>query len=368
VSEDAASALPRTRRFLEAELRDGRRVRGAQVCARVKGRAPAELALGDAGLGRAVATDTVFKVYCTTKPVTAVAVAGLVDQGRIDLDEPLSRRLPAYPALGRAGITARHLLTHTAGLHATTATHMEVIPTALRPRYLEEVEVMPGWQVGLDAGYSEVVGWLLLGQLIEHVTGRLLADHLRTCVLGPLGMGSTWFGMDDEVYDQVSERLGVNYDLRTPRAYPVLMEVGRRVCAEVNCAYGGYTTAADLARFYGRLSARLDGADDPSLPSRSTLVEFCSPARAPVYDQVLARECQYGLGFMVDLAGHEFGHSCSRRSFGHSGWLGSSYAFADPAHGLAVGVLLNGIIEAGPSFARRPALTDALYADLGLGR
>jgi CubicO group peptidase (beta-lactamase class C family) len=366
VSADVVPALTRTRQFLEAELRDGRRVRGAQVCARVGGRAPVELALGDAGLGRTVATDTVFKVYCTTKPVTAVAVAGLVDQGRIDLDEPLSRRLPAYPALGRAGITARHVLTHTAGLHVPTAVHLELVPTALRARYLEEVEVAPGWQVGLDAGYSEVVGWLLLGQLVEQATGRSVADHLRTCVLDPLGMDSTWFGMSDEMYDRVSERLGVNYDLRTPRAFPVLMEVGRRVCADVNCSYGGYTTAADLALFYARLLARLGGSDDAALPSRSTLVEFCSPARAPVYDVVLARECQYGLGFMVDLAGHHFGTSCSPRSFGHSGWLGSSYAFADPAHDVAVGVVLNGIVLPGPSFARRPALTDALYADLGL--
>ena len=131
-------------------------------------------------------------------------------------------------------------------------------------------------------------------------------------------------------------------------------------------AYGGYTTAADLARFYARLLAQLGGEEDPALPSRSTLVEFVSPARAPVHDEVLARTCQYGLGFMVDLAGHEFGESCSRRSFGHSGWLGSSYAFADPAHDLAVGVVLNGIVNAGLSFARRPAITDALYADLGL--
>jgi hypothetical protein len=51
---------------------------------------------------------------------------------------------------------------------------------------------------------------------------------------------------------------------------------------------------------------------------------------------------------------------------GHSGWLGASYAFADPAHDLAVAVMLNGIVDVGRSFTRRPALTDALYANLGL--
>ena len=358
--------LPTTRRVLEAELRDGRHLRGAQVCALLGDRPAVELALGDAGLGRPVRADTVFKAYCTTKPVTAVAVAGLVDQGRLDLDDPVSRRLPGYPRLARAGITARHLLTHTAGLHAATAVHVEITPTAARPGFLEGLEPPPGWHVGLDAGYSEAAGWSLLGQLVEQVTGRPVGAHLRSCVLEPLGLDSTWFGMGDDEYDRVVDRLGVNYDLRAGRAYPVLMEVSRRVCTETNCAYGGYTTAADLARFYARLLARLGGADDPALPSRSTLVEFCSPARAPVYDHVLARECQYGLGFMVDLAGHHFGRSCSRRSFGHSGWLGSSYAFADPSADLAVGVVLNGIVAADRSFTRRPHITDALYQDLGL--
>ena len=357
--------LPRTRRLLEQELRDGRHARGAQVCAVVGDRPAVGLALGDAGLGRAMRTDTVFRVYCTTKPVTAVAVAGLVDEGRIDLDEPLSRRL-SFPVLARAGLTARHLLTHTAGLHGVSAVHHELTATALRPGLLERAAPPPGWQVGLDAAYSEVVGWLLLGQLIEQVTGEPVGRRLRRCVLDPLGMESTWFGMGDDEYDAVAGRLGVNYDLRGARPYPVLMETGRRICGETNCAYGGYSTAADLARFYSRVGARLAGADDPALPRRSTLVEFCAPARPPVHDHVLGRTCQYGLGFMVDLAGHHFGTRCSARSFGHSGWLGTSYAFADPTHDLAVGVVLNGIVDEERSFTRRPAITDALYEDLGL--
>jgi CubicO group peptidase (beta-lactamase class C family) len=166
-----SSELPRTRRLLDAEVAEGRHVRGAQVCAVVGDAPPVELALGDAGLGHAMRTDTVFRVYCTTKPLTAVAVAGLVDEGRIDMDEPLSRRLP-HPVLRRAGITARHLLTHTAGLHGATAVHHEMTATAFRSGLLEGLEPPPGWHVGLDAGYSEWAGWMLLGQLIEQTTGR----------------------------------------------------------------------------------------------------------------------------------------------------------------------------------------------------
>jgi hypothetical protein len=85
-----------------------------------------------------------------------------------------------------------------------------------------------------------------------------------------------------------------------------------------------------------------------------------------VFDEVLDRECEYGLGFMTDLAHHAFGPMCSPSSFGHSGNVGSSFAFADPEHDLAVAVVFNGIVDSESSFLRRPAVVGALYHDLGL--
>jgi hypothetical protein len=57
---------------------------------------------------------------------------------------------------------------------------------------------------------------------------------------------------------------------------------------------------------------------------------------------------------------------CSPSSFGHSGNVGSSFAFADPEHDLAVAVVFNGIVDSESSFLRRPAVVGSLYADLGL--
>jgi CubicO group peptidase (beta-lactamase class C family) len=170
--------------------------------------------------------------------------------------------------------------------------------------------------------------------------------------------------MTDQEFIHNFDRIGMNFDLRRDRSLPLLLERTQRWCTECNCAHGGYTTARDLARLYSGVLAQLNGACEPGLPSTEVLRQFCSRARPRLYDRVLRRECEYGLGFMVDLAEHEFGDACSPGSFGHSGWLGGSFGFADPARHVAVGVVLNGIVDHEISFARRRALVQTLYDEL----
>jgi hypothetical protein len=185
--------------------------------------------------------------------------------------------------------------------------------------------------------------------------------------------------MTPHEYRAVLPRLGVNCDMHDLAGLPMLFERSSRVCTETNPAHGGYTTARDLSRFYSRILERLgdayddldagldvvdDGERGGGLPSRTTLLEFCSTARPTVFDQVLDRECAYGLGFMTELHQHAFGDHCSIESFGHSGNVGSSFAFADPRRGLAVGVMFNGLVSHEAAFLRRRALVNAMYEDL----
>ena len=306
---------------------------------------------------------TVFRVYCTIKPVLAVAVAKAVDGGLVDLDEPLDQRFPEIRGVA-GGVTPAHVLTHTAGLHRPMGLEMELVAPAKRRSVVEGSSRPPTWRIGADAAYSEYVGWHVLGWLLEDVTGEPLGPYLRRTLLAPLGLDDTWIGMAPEEYRAVLPRLGVNHDLRDLQGFPLLAERGERMCTEVNPAHGGYTTARDLAHFYAQLCERLSGAGADALPSSATLQRFCSTVRPPTYDQVLDRVCPYGLGFMTSLADHAFGEVCSASSFGHSGNVGSSFAFADPDHALAVAVVFNGIVDHESAFVRRPALIRALYADL----
>ena len=108
-----------------------------------------------------------------------------------------------------------------------------------------------------------------------------------------------------------------------------MLERGQRMCTEVNPAHGGYTTADDLARLYALL--RPTRRRRPPLPAvvghPAPVHHLDGPDR---FDEVLDRDCEYGLGFMTGLAGHAFGRWCSPSSFGHSGNVGASFAFADP--------------------------------------
>jgi CubicO group peptidase (beta-lactamase class C family) len=366
VTEAAAAAFPRAMERLEVELEDGTMLRGAQVCVSVGGDRVLDVAVGDAGAGTTMSPDTVFRAYCAMKPVTALAVARLVDDGALDLDLELGSVLPSVEALAPGDVTLRSVLNHTAGLQRPAAFEIEVVPEARRRQVVDRAGRPPHWKVGRQAGYSEFVGWHLIGRLLEAVTGEELRTHLRADVIEPLGLTSTWVGMTEDDYERVESRLGVNWDLRGHRPVPVLLERARRWCLETNCAYGGYTTARDLDRFYRAVLQQVQGAGVDRLPSASTMAEFVSNARPRTYDEVLARECDYGLGFMVDLAGHHFGRACSPSSFGHSGWLGGTFAFADPDHDLVVAAVLNGIVDSETSFVRRPSFVRAIYTDLGL--
>lgn len=359
--------FPVTTAFLEHDVDDERGLSGVQIDVRVRGEQVFSLAMGSAGT-RPVTDVTVFRGYCALKPVTAVAIAKLVDAELLDLDQPLSSLLPTVRVLAEDPITLRHVMTHTAGLHVPSGRDVELVPPEMRRELFEQAPGVKPWRIGHDAGYSEAFGWHLLGRVIEVVTGEALRDHLRASVLDPLEMTSTWIGMTEAEYAANHQRVGLNYYYHYLRGQPVplLIEQSERWCCEVNCAYGGYTTARDMARFYAALAARLNGAADPNLPSPDTLARFCSDARDTTYDAVLLRVCSYGLGFMTSLRDHFFGDLCSERSFAHSGWLGAAFAFADPDHDLAVAVILNRIVATESAFMRRPGLVRALYEDLGL--
>jgi CubicO group peptidase (beta-lactamase class C family) len=356
--------LDETSALLERQIEEGLFTLGAQMAVDVEGQRVLDIALGENGTGRAMTADQVFRVYCTIKPVTSIAVARLVEDGSLDLDEPLVARLPDLRVLD-GGVTLRHVLTHTAGLERPMAVEMELLPVAKRRATVARTIRQAGWRVGRSAAYSEYAGWQVLGWLLEAVTGTALRPYLRRTVLDPLELRSTWVGMTEEEYVDALPRIGLNIDARNLGRYPMVYERSQRVCMETNPAHGGYTNARDLATFYSRLLAGLSGETIAGLPSAAALHTFTSPARPVVFDEVLDRECSFGLGFMTGLSDHAFGDRCSSRSFGHSGIIGASFAFADPERALSVGVVYNGLVGYETAFLRRRALINTLYGDIG---
>ena len=155
--------------------------------------------------------DTVFWIASLTKALTSAAVLGLIEQGRLSLDEPVGEWLPALAAPrvltgfdadgrpltrpARKPITVRHLLTHTSGLayqffSADLLRHQAAVGAeagfdAGAPDVPLVFEPGEGWQYGLGLDWA--------GRLVEAVAGRPFAACLEEQVLGPLGMTDTAF-------------------------------------------------------------------------------------------------------------------------------------------------------------------------------
>ncbi|WP_314431001.1 serine hydrolase domain-containing protein, partial [Microbacterium lacticum] len=132
-----------------------------------------------------------FDLASLTKIATAMAALTLVEDGRIDLDEPVAPYLEVGSGLGASGITLRHLLTHTAGMPATSSAWRDGI--ARRP-LVESVLALPlAAPPGVTHCYS-CAGYIAVGVLIETLTGTPLDAAIRERVIDPAGAATLTYG------------------------------------------------------------------------------------------------------------------------------------------------------------------------------
>jgi CubicO group peptidase (beta-lactamase class C family) len=169
---------------------------GAAVTLYVRGRRVVDLygGLADTRTGRPWTAHTPAVVFSCTKGILAICAYLLVQQGRLDLDVPVTRYWPGFGRHGKADIPVRWLLTHQAGLPALdrSLTLDEVL--AWDPVIAAIEAQTPLWQPGTAHSYhSMTYGWLV-GEVIHRVTGQLPGAYFRDTVAGPLGL-RTWLGL-----------------------------------------------------------------------------------------------------------------------------------------------------------------------------
>jgi len=148
--------------------------------------------------GRAVTPQTPFQLASLGKPMTGVAVMQLVEAGKIDLDAPVQRYLPAFriaDAAASAQITVRQLLYHTSGLPGTVG--MEYVlsgdarPDALEARVGALHAVSLNRPVGASWEYSNA-GYQILGLIVQQVSGQSYEGYMREHLFTPLQMQQTY--------------------------------------------------------------------------------------------------------------------------------------------------------------------------------
>jgi CubicO group peptidase (beta-lactamase class C family) len=315
---------------------DAQRCAGMAVLISRRGR-PAFLDVtGNADLARGtpLAEDTIFRIYSMTKPLTSVAIMILYEEGRFQLDDPVSRFIPAFEGQrvftggsrskmetepAARGITFRDLLTHTSGL---TYGFMEATPvdgayrankidfqiqdTSLR-ELVEKAAAIPLLaQPGTRWNYS--IATDVLGYLVEVISGQPFPDFLRERVIRPLGMVDT----DFHVPEAKHARLAANY-APDGKGGLVLMDdpaTSRYLAPRRVCSGGGglVSTLADYERFCrfmlgkGTLDGvRLLGRKTVELMTANHLGGDMAAMGTARFSETTYEGIGFGLGFSVML-------------------------------------------------------------------
>ena len=338
-------------------LFDGTQQRGAALCVQIGGETVVDLWAGVAdNQGEQVwHSDTLVNLFSCTKTFTGVAALQLVEEGKLQLDEPVGRVWPEFAVNGKEAITLRQLLCHRAGVPA--------IRRPLAAEALYDWDIMtaalaaeePWWTPGTDQGYAAMTyGWLV-GELLRRVDGCGPGESIVRRTAVPLGL-DFHVGLDDseahrvayltrtknDFGDAAAQRLfkalmsePESISVRAFNNPPSIMSSGnkpewRRMAQP---AANGHGNARSLAGFYTGL---LQG----KLLDESLLREMTSEHSAGE-DRTLLAATRFGLGCWLDqpnVANATFG--MGPRAFGHPG-AGGSVGFADPERELAFGFVTN---------------------------
>lgn len=141
-------------------------------------------------------TDMVFRIGSVTKQFTAVAILQLVQQGKISLQDEITRFIPDYPTQGKK-ITVEHLLNHTSGIKSYTDMP-SWLPSVQEKDFTpkELIDLFKDQPMDFDPGTQYAYcnsGYILLGYIIEKVSGMSYSEYITKKVFKPAGMKSSFY-------------------------------------------------------------------------------------------------------------------------------------------------------------------------------
>ena len=281
---------------------------------------------------------TLWDIASLTKVVaTTSSAAFLVDRGRLQLDAPVQRYLPHFTGPGKERVTVRMLLDHTSGLPAGLDPRQRRMPPdsifALVLR--TPLRRSPGTR----AQYSDLNA-ILLGRIIEAISGRSLDRFAADSIFGPLGMFETRFLPPMALRRRIAPT-------SQWRGSPLAGEVNDRTSGWLGGVAGHagvFTTATDLARYAQWWLRR--GATSAGIPLvRSATVDTFLAPRAVAFPRLLGWESRG----TQEYTPSPYGTLPSADAYGHTGYTGTML-WIDPDRDLFVVLLTNRVF--GPRVAK----------------
>ncbi len=268
---------------------------------------------------------TIYDLASLTKVVaTTSAIMILVDDGRVDLDAPVQRYLPEFVGEGKEQVTVRHLLLHRSGLRSFLPLD-ERASTADEARSLVLAESIR-WPAGTRMVYSDLNA-MLLGWIVQRVSGTSLSDFVDAHLFGPLGMSQTMFSPPKSKRNHIA---------------PVGLWRGHVIAGELHdqnaVRLGGvsghaglYSTGQDLATWAQLLLNNGQSARGVQLFDTGTVQMFTERASDN-------RALGWEMNDTTQVA--STGSLLSARAYGHGGYTGTSI-WIDPQRDVFVILLTN---------------------------
>ena len=271
--------------------------------------------------------ETVWDLASLTKVIgTTSAMMQLVEQRKVALDSPVVRYLPEWTARGAERITIRHLLTHSAGLPAWRPFYKEA--TSADDAWAKLFATAPDTLPGVRFLYSDL-GFMLLGKVVERVSGEPLSQYDTAHVFRPLGMTdirylppSSWHGRIAPTEQDPWRQRHLRGEVHDENAAMV---------GGVSGHAGLFASGRDLVRF-ARMYLGYGTLDGRRVFDSATVAMFTR-----LQDSTISRRA---LGWETPTGGNSAGHQLSGAAFGHTGFTGTSL-WMDPKQGIFVLLLTN---------------------------
>ena len=300
----------------------------------------------------AMTPETIFDLGALTEVVaTTTCIMRMEKLGQIKLNDPVAKYIPAFAQNGKEDVTIRMLLTHYSGLPA-------------------DLDLKESWN-GTDEGYNRVnaaklanapgstfvysdVGFVVLGELVQKVSGMPLDQYAQTYVFGPLGMTNTRFNPPQAWQSRIAPTQRDEHTGMTLRG--TVHDPTARQMNGVAGDAGLFSTADDLAKF---AQAMLNGGAPILSP---LIVEKMTTPQQPVNMPNVR-----GLGWDIDSPfSSNRGELLPVGSFGHTGYTGTSL-WIDPTTNTYIVLLTNSLqLKTGSVIALRTEVATAVAAVLQL--
>ena len=271
---------------------------------------------------------TLYDIASLSKVVvTTTAAMQLVEDDRLQLDSTVAYYLPEFAVNGKTHIRIRNLLMHDSGLEAFRPFHMSSVPDSA---VLDSILTAPlAYATGSKTVYSDF-GMITLGKVIERISGQTLDAYAREHIFTPLAMSHSGYNPPDSQRQRCAPT-EVDRVWRKRLVQGTVHDETAALLGGVAGHAGVFSTAADLARF-ARLLLGGGSLDGRRIVGASTLASFTT-----------RQSTRSGRSLGWDLrsaSGSSAGQYFSMRSFGHTGFTGTSI-WVDPVARVAVVFLTN---------------------------